>query len=209
LHKVASSIIVDNHTGILIAEGVLVNGELTTVRFELAKHLGIKDGKFVWKDKNYHRACKDIKIVIEDGSCFIEASCHHKDNQNYVPARFNLSEVLYILRGKFEVRDTRFSQMLSEVPWMKFKVVAEPDYTVFARDAVLQKMMAHIAKSTVDHVTAQMSEQMQLAVETATKTVMASAMAYVAEEMQAIVHGATMVGKPQRSSTALGNLHIF
>jgi glycerol dehydrogenase-like iron-containing ADH family enzyme len=107
------------------------------------------------------------------------------------------------------MRDARFNTMLSEVPWMKFKVIAEPDYSIFARDPVVKEMMARIARSTVEHVTAEMNQHIKVAVESATEVVMASAMQHVAEQMQAIVQSATMVGTAQRSTTALGGLHVI
>ena len=52
----------------------------------------------------------------------------------------------------------KLSVMLSEVPWMKFKVIAEPDLNIFARNTVMKETLAHIAETTVKHATRQMHE---------------------------------------------------
>jgi hypothetical protein len=119
--------------------------------------------------------------------------------------------VLYFIHGKFELvaASIGFGRALSEMPWMKFKVIAEPDYAVFVLNQAIQSMMSTVAANTVTHVTEEMQEQISLAIATATKKVTESAMAYAMEQMQVIVQGATIYGKPQRSATGLEHLHIF
>jgi len=73
--------------------------------------------------------------------------------------------------------------MLSEVPWMKFKVIAEPDFSVFAHHPVMQSTLIEIATTTVKHVTARFETLMALALAETVKIVTHSAMEHVEERL--------------------------
>ena len=73
--------------------------------------------------------------------------------------------------------------MLSEVPWMKFKVIAEPDFSVFAHHPVMQSTLVQIATTTVEHVTAKFEALMALALAETVKIVTQSAMEHVEQSL--------------------------
>ncbi|KAF8184852.1 hypothetical protein BJ912DRAFT_1115604 [Pholiota molesta] len=52
------------------------------------------------------------------------------------------------------------TMLLSEVPWMKFKDIAEPDLSIFSKHPVIQQTMTRIAESTVEHVTTEMHKML-------------------------------------------------
>ena len=72
---------------------------------------------------------------------------------------------------------------LSEVPWMKFKVIAEPDFLVFAHHPVIQSTLIQIAVTTVEHVTAKFEALMALALAKTVKIVTHSAMKHVEQSL--------------------------
>jgi len=84
--------------------------------------------------------------------------------------------------------------MLTEVPWMKFKVIAEPDLSIFAGHPVIKDTMVKIAQSTVQHVTAEMSLRLQAALQLAIAEVTISAIQYIHTEMDMVVQETTGIG---------------
>jgi hypothetical protein len=210
LHRVSSKFYISKETGTLIVEDVLVRGAPTVLRFELGDHLGIVDGHLAWGYKGFHKLCDDISVIAEDDGIILEVSYAYKAGSTPTILRFNLSDVLCVFHGQIQLRYTAagMSVMLSEVPWMKFKVIAEPDYSIFAQDPVVKMMMSRIAQSTVEHVTVEMSAHITAAMESAVSVVMASAMQHVSEQLQAIVQGATVVGKAHAATTSFESLHI-
>lgn len=57
-----------------------------------------------------------------------------------------------------------FGDVLTQVPWMKFRVVAEPNVDVFASDIRLQTFIRQITELTVSIVTKQCSEEIAVLV---------------------------------------------
>ncbi|KDR71564.1 hypothetical protein GALMADRAFT_1345373 [Galerina marginata CBS 339.88] len=61
-------------------------------------------------------------------------------------------------RTQFE--SVRLAQVaFTEVPWMRFKIIAEPDMQVFATDKRLQGFIQTITRSTVDTVTQEIMKE--------------------------------------------------
>jgi hypothetical protein len=99
--------------------------------------------------------------------------------------------------------------MLSEVPWMKFKVIAEPDLNIFARNAVMKETLAYIAETTVEHVTREMHERLTIAMEIAIKLVTESAMSHVHCELEKLVEETVGYASASASITAAECLHLY
>lgn len=57
--------------------------------------------------------------------------------------------------------------ILCEVPWMKFRVIAEPDLSLFIKDVRIQALIQKITKRTVVDVRKQITEEFS---ETITRT---------------------------------------
>ena len=79
--------------------------------------------------------------------------------------------------------DEKLSVMLSEVPWMKFRVIAEPDFSVFTRHPVMQSTLTQIATTTVEHVTAKFEALMAAALAETIQVVTQSAMEHVEQSL--------------------------
>ena len=99
--------------------------------------------------------------------------------------------------------------MLSEVPWMKFKVIAEPDLSVFAKHPVMQETLTRIAETTVEHVTVEMHKKLTLAMEAAIIAVTASAMSHVSSQMETLVQDAVGYASASASITAAESLRLY
>ena len=103
------------------------------------------------------------------------SSC--KQTFSYLGVNF----VLITLHFRIIAYDEKLSVMLSEVPWMKFRVIAEPDFSVFTRHPVMQSTLTQIATTTVEHVTAKFEALMALALAETVQIVTQSAMDHVQE----------------------------
>jgi len=103
----------------------------------------------------------------------------------------------------------KLSVMLSEVPWMKFKVIAEPDLSVFAKHPVMQETLVRIAETAVEHVTVEMHKKLTIAMEAAIAVVTASAMRHVSEQLEFLVQDAVGYASASASITEAERLHIY
>ena len=92
---------------------------------------------------------------------------------------------------------------------MKFKVIAEPDLSVFARHPVMQETLVRIAETTVEHVTNEMHKQLTIAMETAISVITASAMSHVQSQMEALVMDVAGQASASASITGAESLHLF
>ena len=66
---------------------------------------------------------------------------------------------------------------------MKFKVIAEPDFSVFARHPVMQSTLVQIANTTVQHLTAKFEALMSIALAETIQTVTQSAMEHIEQSV--------------------------
>ena len=94
-----------------------------------------------------------------------------------------VNSVLITLHFRIIAYDEKLSVMLSEVPWMKFRVIAEPDFSVFTRHPVMQSTLTQIATTTVEHVTAKFEALMALALAETIQVVTQSAMEHVEQSL--------------------------
>lgn len=178
--------------GVLTAECLQVraDGEHWKVStFDLYKYLGNIKGDLKWGDKDFHLTSEGFRF--EGTKLFAKCQVWNNNTKSTKECWFDLATRLrcddgVILAIEF---DEGLSTMLSEVPWMKFKVVAEPDFSVIATHPVMQATMQKIAKSTVEHVTAQMSSIMALAIAGAVEVVTKSAYEHISQSMEVMVQG--------------------
>ena len=99
---------------------------------------------------------------------------------------WGVNSVLINLHVRILGFDDNLPAMLSQVPWMKFKVIAEPDFSVFARHPVIRSSFDLIAMSTVKHVTAKFEELMAIALSKMIETVTQSAMEHVEQSLEVL-----------------------
>lgn len=197
-----------SEAGVLSAECLLADGEhwkLST--FDLYKYLGNVKGELTWGDKDFHRTSECFRF--EGTKLF--AKCKLSDGKAIKESWFDIATKLRSDNGVIVViqYDEGLSTMLSEVPWMKFKVVAEPDFSVIASHPVMQATMHKIAQSTVDHVTAQMSSIMALAIAGAIEVVTKSAYEHISQSMEVMVQGVTADAQVHASVNTASKLQTF
>ena len=183
------------------------DGRVTHVSFDLQICIGNVDGRLVWDSSAFHLSCKDIAL---DGF-WLSAKCRHPVNHSeYILARLDLRTRLRVQGGViiFVETNKKLSMMLSEVPWMKFKVIAEPDLSVFSTHPVVQQTMTRIAESTVEHVTMEMHKMLTIAMESAIVAVTASAMKHISTQMSHTVQDAVGYAVASPSATESEFLHI-
>ena len=163
--------------------------------FVINEYLANIGGKLVWDAsiKNFLATCRNISI--KDGYILI-AECLSANGVDYVWSEFDLRTKLRVDHGELVeiIFDTKLTKMLTEVPWMKFKVIAEPDLSVFAGHPVIKDTMVKIAQSTVQHVTLQMSQRLQAAIQLAISEVTLSAIQYINSEMDLVVQQTSGLG---------------
>ena len=58
-----------------------------------------------------------------------------------------------------------YESVLSEVPWLKFKIIAEPDMSIFSRDHRLQAFITEITETSINSVTEQIMGELNTRVE--------------------------------------------
>jgi len=184
LHESCSKLRVEH--GILYAECLRYDGSRCESSIDLNQYLGNIDGVLTWGLKAFTKSCKNI--TIQDGF-WIVAECQRANGKEHILSKFDLRTRFRNENGVLVVIviDQKFSKMLTEVPWMKFKVIAEPDLSVFASHPVVKETMVKVAESTVQHVTMQMSQMITAAIQQAITVVTASAIQHISTEMDMIV----------------------
>ena len=91
---------------------------------------------------------------------------------------------------------------------MKFKVVAEPDLTVFRSHPVVKETLIRIAESCVEHVTFEMQTKLTIAMEAAIIAITSSAMKHVSTLLETICSDAVGHATACPSVTGAECLHI-
>ncbi|KAF8965025.1 hypothetical protein BDZ97DRAFT_810070 [Flammula alnicola] len=183
------------------------DGRVSHASFDLDLCIGNVDGRLVWDASGFSKTCTAIAL---DG-LFLTAKCRHPiHHDEYIFARLDLRTRLRNQGGViiFVETNKKLSMMLSEVPWMKFKVIAEPDLSVFGSHPVVKQTMTRIAESTVEHVTLEMHKMLTIAMEEAIVAVTASAMKHIAVQMEHTVQDAVGYAVASPSATESEFLHI-
>ena len=190
-----------------------VDGSIKHSSIDLNEIIGFAGGHLVWDGKHFRdhvfEICLESFVLVV--KYYHDQGKHNHDNKHYHIERIDLRERLRNHDGVLILLEStkKLSILLSEVPWMKFKVIAEPDLSVFARDAVMQETLGFIAETTVKHVTLEMHERLTAAMEIAIKLVTDSAMSHVRAEMEKLVSGAVGHASASASITAAEHLHLF
>ncbi|KZP11412.1 hypothetical protein FIBSPDRAFT_871343 [Athelia psychrophila] len=198
---------------VLHAECLLADGHTWKhTTFDLNTCIGNIDGELRWDKQDFYKSiCLEHKAHLE-GTVLV-AKCKKAHSNEYVLSRLDLATHLRNDNGIIVViaHSEKLSTMLTEVPWMKFKVVAEPDFSVFTTHPVMQETMARIAQTTAEHVSKQMASILALAIAEATVVVTASAMEHVSQSMEVML--STLSGETtatvEHSTSHLSHLHRF
>ncbi|KAF5324384.1 hypothetical protein D9619_011376 [Psilocybe cf. subviscida] len=183
------------------------DGRVSHASFDLDLCIGDVDGRLVWDAHGFCKTCTDIHL---DGF-FLVARCHNPANrEEYHIARLDIRTRLRVQGSViiFVETNKKLSMMLSEVPWMKFKVIAEPDLSVFGSHPVIKQTMTRVAESTVEHVTKSMHAAITTAMEVAIVEITASAMKHIALQMEHSVQDAVGYAAASPSATESEFLHM-
>ena len=192
--------------GVLSAQCLTYDMQWKVSTFDLFKYIGNVNGDLTWGSHDFHRSSDGFRF--EGTKLF--AKCKHHDGK-IKESWLDLSTKLRCDNGVIVAIefDEKLSTVLSQVPWMRFKVVAEPDFSAIMQHTVIQATMDKIAKSTVEHVTAQMSSIITLAVAAAIETVTHSAYEHISQSMEVMLHGVAMDAHVHRSVSAGSKLREF
>ena len=190
-----------------------VDGCIQHSHIDLNECIGFIDGRLEWDLKGFKDHC--FEYTLED--FFLVCKYYHPEGKyqhegkKYHTCRLDLRSRICNLDGILILIELnrKLSIMLSEVPWMKFKVIAEPDLSIFARDAVMKETLEYIAETTVKHVTTEMHERLTIAMEIAIKLVTESAMSHVHCKLEELVKETVGCATARASITAAECLHLY
>ncbi|KDR76229.1 hypothetical protein GALMADRAFT_467268 [Galerina marginata CBS 339.88] len=184
-----------------------IDGSAAHSHIDLDEIIGFIDGRLEWDLKGFSKHCFEYAL---DGFFLVVKYRLHEGEKYYI-ARLDLCTRLRNADGILIIIELnkKLSVMLSEVPWMKFKVIAEPDLSVFAKHPVMQETLISIAETTVQHVTMEMHKQLTIAMESAISIVTASAMRHVSEQMEILVQDVVGCASASASITEAERLHIY
>ncbi|KAF9475023.1 CNVH-domain-containing protein [Pholiota conissans] len=183
------------------------DGRISHASLDLDAYIGNINGALLWDASGFSKSSQSITL---DGF-FLTAKCRHGTNhEQYILSKLDLRTRLRVQGDVLIFIETnkKLSMMLSEVPWMKFKVIAEPDLSVFSKHPVVQQTMTRIAESTVEHVTTEMHKMLTIAMESAIVAITASAMKHVSQQMTLTVEEAANYAVASPSATEAEFLHI-
>jgi hypothetical protein len=177
---------------------------------DLDQYIGLVNGQLVFGAKGFtkHKHLRNIRL---EGFIIYAEVYTEGLGESWIEISLDISEKFKNKNGILiaVTMNADLSVMLSEIPWMKFKVIAEPDMSVFARHPVMQQTMVSIAESTVEHVTNQMSSMIQTAIQQAVRVVTESAMVHIEQSMQTMVQDVVGYGQAHGSATAAAELHLM
>ncbi|KAF9565337.1 hypothetical protein CPC08DRAFT_704612 [Agrocybe pediades] len=182
-----------------------LDGSVVTSHINLDEIIGFVNGQLVWDQAGFSKHVYDVHLE----GFFLVAK--FKVNGTEHTVRLDLRTRLRNKDGVIILMElnAKLSMMLSEVPWMKFKVVAEPDLSIFAKHPVMQETLVGIAETTVEHVTREMHQMLTVAMESAITAVTASAMKHVQSQMQTLVMDVAGQATASASITAAESLHLY
>ena len=188
------------------------DGSVSHTSIDLDLYIGIVNGQLQWGATGFSKACQSFYL---DGFFLVVQIPAPATNNTY---KLELLTLRLDLRTHFRISGSgiliyletnkKLSMMLSEVPWMKFKVIAEPDLSVFASHPVVKTTLSRIAESTVEHVTVEMHKMLTIAMEEAIVAITASAMKHVSLEMEHSVRDAVGYAAASPSVTEAEYLRI-
>jgi len=173
----------------LICECLLANGSYKESWINLNQYIGVVNGNLVWHQRGFFENCTDIHL---EGT-ILYARCKKTGSDEWIDCSIDLALKLRNNDGILVMiaYDEKLSVMLSEVPWMKFKVIAEPDFSLFTNHPVMQSTLVQIATTTVEHVTAKFEALMSIALAETIQIVTQSAMEHVEQSLVVLTQNLT------------------
>ena len=188
------------------------DGSVSHTSIDLDLYIGIVNGQLQWGATGFSKACQSFYL---DGFFLVVQIPVPATNNTY---KLELLTLRLDLRTHFRISGSgiliyletnkKLSMMLSEVPWMKFKVIAEPDLSVFASHPVIKHTLARIAESTVEHFTINMHRMLTIAMQEAIVAITTSVMKHVSMEIERSVRDAVGHAGAGLSVTEAEYLHI-
>jgi hypothetical protein len=199
---------------VFICEALLSNNTWKQVSIDLDLYIGLVNGQLTWDKKGFSKQVKSFRLSATEGWILI-VEIDWTDSLTGVRSTRTLQLDLSVkIQNKngvlvFIAFDENLSTMLSEVPWMKFRVIAEPDFSVLTTHPVMRSTMSSIAQSTVHHVMVEMSRKLSTAIEEAMTTVMKSAEEHIASAMETMLVGVSGSAHIERSCSQLSYLETL
>jgi hypothetical protein len=198
---------------VFICEVLLANNTWKQVSIDLDLYIGVVNGQLTWDKKGFSKHVKSFRLSSE--GYILIAEIEWTDSITGVRStrtiQLDLSVKIQNRNGVlvFVAFDENLSTMLSEVPWMKFRVIAEPDFSILTTHPVMRSTMSSIAQSTVHHVMVEMSRKLSTAIEEAMTTVMTSAEQHIASAMETMLVGVSGSAHIERSCSQLSYLETL
>jgi hypothetical protein len=198
---------------VFICEVLLANNTWKQVSIDLDLYIGVVNGQLTWDKKGFSKHVKSFRLSSE--GYILIAEIEWTDSLTGVRStrtiQLDLSIKIQNRNGVlvFVAFDENLSTMLSEVPWMKFRVIAEPDFSILTTHPIMRSTMSSIAQSTVHHVMVEMSRKLSTAIEEAMTTVMASAEQHIASSMETMLVGVSGSAHIERSCSQLSYLETL
>jgi len=177
-----------------------MDGSTVSSSINLDLYIGNADGHLEWDIVAFSKTCIELAL---DGY-FLTAKClRYGSESTYSFSRIDLRTRLRNADGVLICIELnkKLSVMLTEVPWMKFRVIAEPDLSIFSSHPVIQETLVKIAEATVEHVTIEMHNKLTIAMQEAIAVVTASAMRHVHAQISIMVQDAVGVAAAHGSGS--------
>jgi hypothetical protein len=106
----------------------------------------------------YVKACEPIQ-VNNSTACLSSSICIKENSCESISIEISEEQQRILHAGTCS-----FGDVLSEVPWMKFRLIAEPNMDVFASDIRLRTFIRQVTELTVSIVTKQCTEEIAILV---------------------------------------------
>jgi hypothetical protein len=194
---------------------ILSDGSVSHTSIDLDLYIGIVNGQLQWGATGFSKGSNSFRLegffLVAEIPAPTQIGSLNTLRYEYVTSRLDLRTHFRISGSGILIyleTNKKLSMMLSEVPWMKFKVIAEPDLSVFASHPVVKTTLSRIAESTVEHVTVEMHKMLTIAMDEAIVAITASAMKHISLEMEHSVRDAVGFAAASPSVTEAEYLRI-
>ncbi|THU92004.1 hypothetical protein K435DRAFT_800806 [Dendrothele bispora CBS 962.96] len=150
---------------VLHADFRKADGGFASSTIDLDEYIGVVSGKLVWGRKGFRSECTNIRLE----EYTIKVECRDEETHSSVTADLDLTRYLQVYDGVLgvkvaEVPNAELSNLFSEVRWMKFKVVTEPDASVAVKNPAFKGAISSLAELTSRHVVTDLSEDLKKSV---------------------------------------------
>ncbi|KAF5372508.1 hypothetical protein D9758_005255 [Tetrapyrgos nigripes] len=141
----------------LHAECLTLDGSYAVQTLDLAKYIGVVNGHLVWGCRDFHSACRSVKLE----GYVLHAECHD-EKKVVIKSSLDLSRYLHsydgVLSVKVTVDSSELSKLFSEARWLKFRVVTEPDSSVVVGGSAFKSVFHSLAEATSAYVHTEMTQ---------------------------------------------------